>query len=176
MFFLHETKAPGCPVFMNGQLHENFSARGADQDMKYPWFAAPDGQQLADLPSELWLITKDRGYTFDFRQAFNGYLVSRELLAELKLHDGWQSAPVHVVDRARKPTTDVEYHFIRAPRHYTPAEGIPPEELFAVNTPGRTGAVFCHPELGERLSERRWRGLAVLTVDKFARAPKLWAQ
>jgi hypothetical protein len=175
MYFLHETKAPGCPVFMNGQLHETFSARGADLDMNYPWHAAPSGQPLADLPAELWLITKDKDYSFDYRQAFNGYLVSGELLKELDTNDGWQSAPVQVVSRTKATVTEVEYHFIRAPRMYPEIAGVS-DRLFAVNAPGRAGAVFCDDALGESLRRRRWHGLAVLPEEQFARAPKLWSQ
>jgi hypothetical protein len=169
LYFLHEVRAPGCPVFLNGQLHDVFKPRGADMEMDYSWPA-----------TDLWLITKDRGYTFDFRKAFGGYLVSRALLDVFDdvVVDGWERAPVKVVDGSKRTVSDVEYHFLRDSRDVHVAELTDSTEspLFVVDKPSIAHAVFCAEKLADRLRERKWAGFAVRPETELGRSPRLWAQ
>ncbi|GAA3769308.1 Imm43 family immunity protein [Flavobacterium ginsengiterrae] len=48
---------------------------------------------------KLWLISKDRLYSFDFRQAFNGYIVSERLLSLMDDFEvkNWEKCKLNVV-------------------------------------------------------------------------------
>ncbi|MFE3502465.1 Imm43 family immunity protein [Kitasatospora sp. NPDC059160] len=107
-----------CPAFLNGLIHEEFSDDGHDRPMQYAWHYATGDSPLADLPAELWLITKDRAYDFDFHTQFDGHVVSGEFLALMRATDtgGWQAAKLNVVSSKGRRIPAKDYYFVKFPR------------------------------------------------------------
>lgn len=100
MYFLKETVTTGAPAFLEGLMHEQFRADGASRPMKYDWArSSPIGKKWKPAPAELWLVTKDRHYDFDFRSAFGGFLFSQALWDALDADsEEWHVSDVHAVD------------------------------------------------------------------------------
>ncbi|MFJ9611394.1 Imm43 family immunity protein [Kitasatospora sp. NPDC101176] len=108
-----------CPVFLNGVLHEEFAEGAFDRPMTYGWqHDAPGEGPPDDLPAELWLVTKDRSYGFDFHTAFGGHVVSAGFLELLRAGDtgDWQVSRLQVVSAKGRPIPAKEYSFVRFPR------------------------------------------------------------
>ncbi|MER7767108.1 DUF1629 domain-containing protein [Kitasatospora sp. NPDC096140] len=107
-----------CPVFLNGVIHEEFSDDGYDKPMQYAWHYAVGHAPPADLPPELWLITKGRAYDFDFHTAFGGHVVSGDFLSLMQSTDtgNWQAAKLHTVSTKGDPRSAKDYFFVKFPR------------------------------------------------------------
>lgn len=203
-FFFHELKSTGCPVFIDGMIHERFSAKGADTEMDYPWHWAGPDERLTPLPDELWLITKDRKYSFDFRSAFNGYIVSAALLRAFDsvAGGGWDRAPLRVVNKKQEPISQLEYFFLRGNRDLIAANAIDLEAsrivrrkdgeikqiqslrlapdidkpFFVLDEIAALGVVFCSDVLAKALAQQPLNGVELLPESSFGQAPPLWDQ
>lgn len=203
-FFFHELKQPGCPAFIDGMLHEKFSAKGADTDMDYRWHWVEPGERLEPLPEELWLITKDRKYNFDFRCAFNGYIVSAMLLRELDAAGcgSWERASLRVVSRKKEPISDVEYFFLRGNKGLFAADAIDVgasgivrrkngeikqirslklapninAPVFILDEVAALGVMFCGESLASELRKLPLSGVELLPESAFGTARQLWDQ
>lgn len=203
-FFFHELKSPGCPVFIDGMIHERFSASGADTDMDYPWHWVGPDEQLAPLPDELWLIVKDRKYSFDFRAAFNGYIVSAALLRAFDAAGGgrWERARLNVVNKKQEPISDVEYFFLRENKSTVAVNAIDLEAskivfrkngeikqvqslrlvpginqpVFVLDEIAVSGGVFCAESLALTLMKQPLAGVELLPESEFGVAKPLWDQ
>lgn len=119
-YVLERQEGVGCPVFINALLHEEFHEGGANINMDYDWHFMPYPQKLRPLPKELFLISKDRKYNFDFASDFNGFIVSAEFLNIVESFDlgHWERSKLHVSDQKGKNISDKEYHFLRLPREH----------------------------------------------------------
>ncbi|GLR14222.1 hypothetical protein GCM10007907_30120 [Chitinimonas prasina] len=119
MYYVFERKeGVGCPVFVNGMLHEQFMEKGANVAMEYDWVFAAPPDLPAKLPEKLVLISKDRKYAFDLASAFNGQLISARLLSLMTpfgLED-WEISSLTVVNQKGVSIVDQDYFFIRLPR------------------------------------------------------------
>jgi len=203
-FFFHEIKAPSCPVFINGLLHEKFISNGADVEMNYTWHWADDGEALASLPDELWLITKDRGYSFDFRHAFGGYIVSAKLLSLMDEHGSknWERSSLCIVNKKKEFISKVDYFFVRASEKSVLSNVVDlskskvelrkdgaikslkslslidriGEEIFLVNELALLGKVFCSSNFETMFRKDAWQGVDLLPEEKIGAVKQLWDQ
>ncbi|MFD8780971.1 Imm43 family immunity protein [Kitasatospora sp. NPDC059599] len=126
-FTLASKQEARCPVFLNGVIHEEFSDDGYDRPMHYAWHYATGGAPTADLPPELWLITKDRAYDFDFHTSFGGHVVSGDFLSLMRSTDTgrWQAARLHPVSTTGRRIARKDYFFVKFP----PAELLKVEDV-----------------------------------------------
>ena len=115
MHFLKEAVSAGAPAYLDGLMHEQFHADGASKPMKYDWAkSSPIGRKWKPAPAELWLVTKDRHYDFDFRAAFGGFMVSRTLWDALNADsNAWHASGVHAVDAKGQPVSSKSYVFVQ---------------------------------------------------------------
>ena len=104
-----------CPVFIDGVLSESFYPGVYDEGMSGSWYYSEPGEPLALLPEKLLLITKDKGYDFDFRTAFEGHIVSEQFLSIFKtLKTGeWETAEISIVNPKGESVPAKKYYFIR---------------------------------------------------------------
>ncbi|AJY38632.1 immunity 24 family protein [Burkholderia humptydooensis] len=202
-FFFHEVKDTSCPVFINGLVHDKFMSNGADVEMNYAWHWVDKGE-LAPLPEELWLITKDRSYSFDFRRAFNGYIISNRLLSLMDKYGtaGWDRAVLHVVNKKEEPISKLDYYFLRISdgrvlsdvidlsesnvefrrngdiktiSHLVLSDEID-AEIFMVNDLALLGVLFCSAYFKLEFDKNVWKGVELIPENKFGVAKQLWDQ
>ncbi|MCD5995953.1 hypothetical protein KDX38_20610 [Pseudomonas sp. CDFA 602] len=105
----------GCPAFIDGILKESFYPGIYDEGMSGSWYYAEPGVLLTALPKRLILITKDKGYDFDFRTALSGHIVSESFLKifnEIKTST-WEVATLDIVNPKGEKVTDKQYYYIR---------------------------------------------------------------
>jgi hypothetical protein len=117
-FALAQQEQARCPIFLNGLIHEEFTEDGFDRPMRYDWHYPVGTAALADLPAELWLISKNRAYDFDFRSQFGGHIVSADFLELMRYMEtgGWQAAKLHAVSTKGRRISAKDYYFVKFPR------------------------------------------------------------
>lgn len=109
-------KAPGCPSFINGVLHERYFSGAYDDSMSYDWDFSEPGIELADLPAKLFLVTADKKFSFDFATSFSGHIVSERFMSVFKhlTKTEWQVAALEIWSPAGKRLhTEMAYYFIK---------------------------------------------------------------
>lgn len=116
MFYTLALKSEkGCPVFIDGILKESFYPGIYNESMSGTWYYAEPGEQLASLPENLVLITKDKDYNFDFRTGLDGHFVSEhflKVLKELKISN-WEFSSLDIVNPKGEKATQKKYYYMR---------------------------------------------------------------
>jgi hypothetical protein len=116
-FFFSKLVERGSPVFLNGLLHETASSDLFDVGPQYDWYWAAPGEQLAKLPPEIYLLSKEQVIDFDIRagERAGDFIVSRELIEVLDTLPplSYEKSLLHVVGRGAKPPSEKEYFYIR---------------------------------------------------------------
>ena|GEM_PF-4821944 len=204
-YFFHELKATSCPVFINGLMHDKFMSNGAEVDMNYAWHWVDEGDP-APLPEELWLITKDRSYSFDFRKKFGGYIVSCRLLSIMDKHGtaGWSRSALHVVNKKKEPVSKYDYYFLRVADNVNVALSNVinlnasdvelrktgeikhikrlslcdgiDREIFLVDEPATRSALFCSASFKAEFDAGSWQGVTLVSVSEFGVVKELYRQ
>lgn len=200
-FFFRELKNTGCPVFINGLIHEEFHAKGADMEMNYNWYWVDSGQKLANLPNELWLISKDRLYSFDFRQAFNGYIVSERLLSLMDDFEvkNWEKCKLNIVNKKKEKISKINYFFLRKPKNKLSKDLIDidlskidwrkngekrsiqnlklineiEDDIFLIDDLALSGTIFCSEIFKNNFCKQIWNGVELLSESQLE-LKKLW--
>lgn len=108
-------KEKHCPSFIDGVLNKEFRAGIYEEGMEESWYYVKPGETLASLPEKLVLVTKDKGYAFDFRSAFGGYIMSERFFSIFqKLSKGpWEIAKLEIVSPKGEQSMADHYCFIR---------------------------------------------------------------
>lgn len=125
-YVLEKDNGPGCPSFLNAMLHENFIEKGASVPIEYPWYFTQPSEPTHPLPPELFFITKDKKYSFDFATDFGGHIVSHRFLEKMQLFDlsAWEISKLKAVDQKKSPVSENKYYFIRQSRKLWISEAI----------------------------------------------------
>ena len=111
-------KDKNCPSLIDGVIHESFSPGAYDDAMDADWHDAGPDEALAPLPKKLVLITKDKGYDFDFCTAFEGHIVSERFLKALQTlkTPQWEIAELEIVNPKGVSVAQRQYFFMRQQR------------------------------------------------------------
>ena len=114
-YAIFEKEEKFCPTYLEGILHTEFFEKdpfeSKNSDFISPWNVE------VQLPQELWFITKDRKYEFDYR-AYRGdgagFFVSSEFLSLLQEFNisNFQHQKLHVVNRHKKNVSSKRYFFV----------------------------------------------------------------
>lgn len=107
---------PGIPTIINGVLTEKFDPKNPLPPMAgYSWTKTRDPNRV--YPSELWLVTKERRFSFDYMQFWDGYIVSKKFkrLLDAHPHPEYKEVRLQVIGWKGKPVTNKDYYFIDIP-------------------------------------------------------------
>lgn len=106
----------GVPVLLNAVLAEEFNPQNPMPPMVgYSWCCAYRNERI--YPDELYLISKDRLYTFDYIRFWDGYVVSSEFLELIKSFSSFRYniVKLNVIGWKGVKITDKKYYFIEIP-------------------------------------------------------------
>jgi hypothetical protein len=70
---------------------------------------------ITQLPSELWFITKDKYYNFDMRWDSGGFFISNEMLNLLKRHNtiDYVYTKLNILNKKLEPVSSKEYYYMK---------------------------------------------------------------
>lgn len=116
IFAIFEKEAIFCPTLLEGIMHTEFfdknpfEPRDSDDG---EWRAAKNTK--TELPKEIWFVSKDRRYEFDFRCVDGGFFVSLEFLNLLKNFGigNFQYTKSFMVNKNKESISSKEYYFLR---------------------------------------------------------------
>ena len=106
----------GVPFLLNAVLAENFDPKNPMPPMKgYSWTPSPG--YAKKFPKELYLISKDRLYKFDYMPFWIGYVISSDFFELIAQHSNFEYTIVklHTINWKGKVITDKKYFFLYIP-------------------------------------------------------------
>lgn len=116
IFAIFAKKDKFCPTFLEGILHTKFFEeepfRGRSSDSG-DWRVSRNTK--TKLPKELWFVTKDRKYNFDYRWDSGGYILSVEflnLLQDFGVHN-YLHTKIHLVNKHKENIALKEYYYVK---------------------------------------------------------------
>ncbi|MFY0519807.1 Imm43 family immunity protein [Lysinibacillus sp. UGB7] len=116
IYGIFKKKEKFCPTLLDGILHteffekDPFEARESDAGK---WRTTKNIK--TELPKELWFVSKDSSYAFDFRRDSQGFFISSEFL-NLLLKFGinnFQYTKLYMVNRHKESISSKEYYYVR---------------------------------------------------------------
>lgn len=108
------TEKAGVPIFLSGVLSESFDAQNPFPPMDYDWCAKTSTGRESPLPSSLFLVVKHRQLKADYLPAFDGFIVSSEMLSCIQESATlpFDIAELTVIDRKGHSATEKSYFYI----------------------------------------------------------------
>lgn len=193
-FALGYKKGPGCPIFIDGLLHENFADSLQEKSMTQPWHYATGNAALAPLPPELWLVVKDKKISFDIKSSFDGHIVSAGFLALMREFDvnEWQASKLNIVSRKGEKISEKDYFFMKQAKA-SKLNGaidtakskidfrkdgdikkiwelvltdIPKPNLFSINSIALLDVLFCSEAFSEASKRLKFNGVEFVELNK----------
>jgi len=108
------TKA-GVPPILNAVLAEHFNEKDPMPPMAgYSWTKTRDPNR--EYPKDLFLISKDKSYKFDYIKFWEGYVISKKFKEKIDNFDlSYKSVNLKVIGWKNNKITEKEYFFIDVP-------------------------------------------------------------
>jgi len=105
----------GVPATLNAVLAENFNEKDPMPAMAgYSWTKTRDPNR--EYPKDLFLISKDKSYKFDYIKFWEGYVISKKFKEKIdKFNLSYKSVNLDVIGWKNNKITEEEYFFIDVP-------------------------------------------------------------
>ncbi|WP_339258749.1 DUF1629 domain-containing protein [Lysinibacillus sp. FSL K6-3209] len=105
-----------CPNLLEGIMHTEFFEKNPFEPRD-----SDDGEWrtskniITELPKEIWFVSKDKKYDFDFRWEDGGFFVSLDFLNLLKKFEirNFQYTKLNMVNKHKESISSKEYYFVR---------------------------------------------------------------
>lgn len=194
-FAIFKKKEKFCPTLLEGILHAEFFEKEPfeprDSDIG-EWRTTRNIE--TSLPKELWFVTKDKKYEFDFRWDSQGFLISSDflnLLIKFQIHN-IQYTKLHIVNKHKENVCSKEYYYLRFYDKLEEAIDLEKSKIdfdnrngsikeiwdlrlkntidfpnvFVLNNIGFAGILFCSEEFKEEAERLKIMGISFIPADQ----------
>lgn len=114
-YFFAYKKQPGCPSYLGTLLHDSQQAALEERPMLYSWVYPAHGEQVTELPEEIWMLSKSKKYDFDIKSDFNGFIISDYFLSIMENCNigTWEKSKINIILKDSSAMPGKKYWYMR---------------------------------------------------------------